>query len=130
MHSPLSLFSPARRFDRSAIMCQAWAFARAALVPPRPFRGFTPAPRPTLRETFADALRRTWDLARGQRACLEHRAVAEAEGGCRSALPDVERQVLALRDAYAIAPMTNSIRSMMVDLVAIEARAAALGVSL
>ena len=84
------LLTPVGRFDRSAIMRQAWAAARAALVPPRPIRGFTPAPRPTLREAFADALRRAWDLARGQRACIDYRAVAEAETVRRSALPDVE----------------------------------------
>ena len=124
------LLTPAGRFDRSAIMRQAWAAARAALVPPRPIRGFTPAPRPTLREAFKEALRRAWDLARGQRACAEHHVATEAETARRSALPAVEREVLALRDARALAPMTDSTRRMVADLVAIDARAAALGVSL
>lgn len=128
--TPRPLLTAAGRFDRSAIMRQAWAFARAALVPPRPIRGFTPAPRPTLREAFADGLRRAWDLARGQRACAEHRAAAEAEIARRSALPAVEREVLALRDARALAPMTDSTRRMVADLVAIDAHAAALGVRL
>ena len=127
---PLRLLSPAGRFDRSAIMRQAWAAARAALVPPRPIRGFTPAPRPTLREAFKEALRRAWDLARGQRACLRHHVAAAAEDARRSALPAVEREILALRDARAIAPMTDSTRRMVADLVAINARAAALGVVL
>ena len=126
----LRLLTPAGRFDRSAIMRQAWAAARAALVPPRPIRGFTPAPRPTLREAFKEALRRAWDLARGQRACAEHRAAAEAETARRAIMPAVEREILALRDARAIAPMTDSTRRMVADLVAIDARAAALGVTL
>ena len=124
------LLSPAGRYDRSAIMRQAWAAARAALVPPRPIRGFTPAPRPTLREAFKEALRRAWDLARGQRACFHHHLATAAEDARRSALPAVEREVLALRDARAIAPMTDSTRAMVVDLVAIDARALALGVRL
>jgi hypothetical protein len=126
----LRLLTPAGRFDRSAIMRQAWAAARAALMPPRPIRGFTPAPRPTLREAFKEALRRAWDLARGQRACAEHHAAAEAETARRSALPAVERDALNLRDAHTVAPMTDSTRRMVADLVAIEARAAALGIRL
>ena len=124
------LLTSAGRYDRSAIMCQAWAAARAALVPPRPIRGFIPAPRPTLREAFKEALRRAWDLARGQRACLQHHAATVAETARRAVLPSVEREVLNLRDARAIAPMTDSSRRMVADLVAIDARAAALGVSL
>ena len=128
--TPRSLLTPAGSYDLSAIMRQAWASARAALVPPRPIRGFTPAPRPTLREAFKEALRRAWDLARGQRACHQHRAAAVAETARRSALPDVEREVLNLRDARAIAPMTDSTRRMVADLVVIDARALALGVTL
>lgn len=130
LSSSLRLLTPAGRFDRSAIMRQAWAFARAALVPPRPIRGFTPAPRPTLREAFADGLRRAWDLARGQRACAEHRAATEAEMVRRSDLPAVEREILGLRDARALAPMLDSDRAMVAELAAISARAAALGVRL
>ena len=128
--TPRPLLSPAGSYDLSAVMRQAWAFARAALVPPRPIRGFTPAPRPTLREAFADGLRRAWGLARGQRACAEHRVAAEAETARRAILPAVEREVLALRDARAIVPMTDSTRRMVADLVAIDARAAVLGVTL
>ena len=128
--SPSSLLTPAGSYDLSAIMRQAWAAARAALVPPRPIRGFTPAPRPTLREAFKEALRRAWDLARGQRACHRHRLAAAAEDARRSALPAVEREVLALRDARAIAPMLDSDRAMVAELSAISARAAALGVAL
>ena len=124
------LLTPAGSYDLSAIMRQAWAAARAALVPPRPIRGFTPALRPTLREAFKEALRRAWDLARGQRACIEHHAVATAETTRRSSLPAIEREVLNLRDARAIAPMLDSDRALVAELVAIDARAAALGVSL
>jgi hypothetical protein len=124
------LLCPAGSYDLSAIMRQAWAAARAALVPPRPIRGFTPAPRPTLREAFKEALRRAWDLARGQRACHQHHAAAMAETARRSALTAVEREVLNLRDARALAPMADSTRRMVADLVAIDARAAALGVRL
>jgi hypothetical protein len=73
--TPSSLLTPAGSYDLSAIVRRAWAFAHAAVVPTRPIRGFTPAPRPTLREAFKEALRRAWNLARGQRACIEHHAV-------------------------------------------------------
>ena len=118
------------RYDRSAITSTAWAFARAALVPARPIRGYVPPPLPTLRQALAAGMRRTWDLARGQRACHQHHAVAMAEAARRSALPAIEREVLGLRAARAIALMTDSTRRMVADLVAIDARAAALGVVL
>jgi hypothetical protein len=124
------LLTPAGRFDRSAIMRQAWAFARAALVSSRPIRGYTPSPPPTLRQAFADGLRRAWDLARGHRACAEHRVAVEAETARRAILPAIERDVLALHDARAIAPMLDSTRAMVAELVAINAQAAALGVTL
>jgi hypothetical protein len=75
-------------------------------------------------------MRRAWDLARGQRACLRHRLAATAETARRSSLPVIEREVMDLRDARAIAPMTDSTRAMVADLVAIDARALALGVRL
>ena len=118
------------RYDRSAITSAAWAMARAALVPARPIRGYVPPPLPTLRQAFAAGMRRAWDLARGQRACHRHRIAAAAETTRRSTLPAVEREVLNLRDARAIAPMHDSTRRMVADLVAIDARAATLGVSL
>jgi hypothetical protein len=130
MPASFGLLSPAGRFDRSAIMHQAWVAARAALVLPRPIRGYVPAPRPTLREAFKEALRRAWDLARGHRACAEHHAVAEAETARRATLPSVEREVLALRDARVLAPMLDSDRAMVAELAAISARAVALGVRL
>ena len=106
------------RYDRSAITSAACVIARAALIPAPPIRGYTPAPLPTLGQAFAASIRRAWDLACGQRACLQHHAAAIAE----VALPTVERDALSLRDARAIAPMT--------DFVAIDARALALGVRL
>ncbi len=127
---PRPLLTLDGRYDRSAIMSAAWAMAQAALVPARPIRSYTPPPLPTLREAFADGLRRAWDLARGHRACIEHHAAAVAETTRRGTLPAVEREILALRDAHAIAPMIDSTRRMVADLVAIEARAAALGVRL
>ena len=118
------------RYDRSAITSTAWAMARAALVPARPIRGYTPLPLPTLRQAFAAGMRRAWDLARGQRACFRHHLAATAEDARRSALPVVEREILALRDARAIAPMLDSDRAMVAELSAINARSVALGVSL
>ena len=118
------------RYDRSAITSAAWAMARAALVPARPIRGYTPPPLPTLRQAFAAGMRRAWDLARGQRACHQHYVAAMAEAARRAVLPAVEREVLNLRDARAIAPMTDSTRRMVADLVAIDARALAIGVRL
>jgi hypothetical protein len=126
----VSYLNPDHSFNRASIMRQAWAAARAALVPPRPIRGFTPAPRPTLREAFKEALRRAWDLARGQRACQQHKVTTVAETARRSALPAVEREVLNLREARAIAPMTDSTLRMVADLVAIDVRAASLGIRL
>ena len=130
MPSPLGLLTAAGSYDPSAITSTAWAFARAALVPPRPIRGYTPPPLPTLRQAFADGMRRAWDLARGQRACFRHHLAAAAEDARRSALPAVEREVLNLRDARAIAPMLDSDRALVAELVAIDARALALGVRL
>ena len=118
------------RYDRSAITSAAWAMARAALVPARPIRGYVPPPLPILRQAFAAGMRRAWDLARGQRGCFRHHLAAVAEDARRSALPAVEREVLALRDARAISPMTDSTRRMVADIVAIDARALALGVRL
>ena len=75
-------------------------------------------------------MRRAWDLARGQRACHRHRIAAAAEAARRSALPAIEREVLNLRDARAIAPMLDSTRRMVAELCGINARALALGVAL
>ena len=128
--NPRPLLTCDGRYDRSAITSAAWAFARAALILPRPIRGYTPPPLPTLRQAFAAGMRRTWDLARGQRACHQHHVATMAEAARRSAMPAVQREVLNLRDARAIAPMTDSTRRMVADLVAIDARALALGVQL
>ena len=127
---PLGLLTTDGRYDRSAITSAAWAMARAALIPPRPIRGYAPPPLPTLRQAFAAGMRRAWDFARGQRACIQHHTATVAETARRSALPVVEREVLNLRDARAIAPMLDSTRRMVADLVAIDARAMALGVRL
>ena len=127
---PRPLLTSDSRYDRSAIMSAAWAFARAALASSRPVRGYTPPPPPTLRQVFAAGLRRAWDLARGHRACAEHHAAVEAETVRRATLPAIERDVLALRDARAIAPMLDSTRVMVAELAAINAHAATLGVTL
>ena len=128
--SPQPLLSPSARFDRSAITSAAWAFARAAVTPGRPIRGYTPPPPPTLRQAFAAGMRRAWDLARGERANAEHRAAMVAEDARRATLSSVEREVLALRDARALATMIDSTRRMVAELAAIDARAAALGIRL
>ena len=110
-------------FNRSAIMSAAWASARAMIVPPRPIRGFKPMPRPTLRAAFKQALRRIWDLARGELACARHRVEMDA-------LSAPERIVVALRQDFLCASMIDSLPAMIAEQVAVQARAAALGVSL
>lgn len=124
------LFTTSKTYDRSAIMSAAWAMARAAVAPGRPIRGYTPPPPPSLRDAFAAGLRRAWDLARGQRACIEHSAVMAVEDARRAALPAVEREILALREARALAPMTDSTRRMVAELAAIDAQAATMGIRL
>ena len=114
-------------FDRSAIMSAAWAMARASVAPGRPIRGYTPPPPPTLRDAFAAGLRRAWDLARGQRACIEHRA---AETARRATVPADVHVVEDLLQARTAALMIDSTRRMVAELAAIDAQAAALGLRL
>ncbi len=101
MSSPL--LTPTHAFDRAAIMRTAWACARHAVVrneaTPRS-RWWMPL---TLREAFADALRRQWDLARGHRACELHRIEQAAEAKRIAALPAMERRIVELTEARMLA---------------------------
>lgn len=128
--TPLRLLTPAGRFDRSAIMGAAWAMARAAVAPGHPIRGYTPPPPPSLRDAFAAGLRRAWDLARGQRASAEHRAMMVLEDTRRAALPAREAAHADLLEARTAALMIDCTRRMVVELAAIEVQAAALGIRL
>ena len=114
-------------FNLRAIMSAAWASARQAIQPPRPMRGYTPRPRPTLRAAFKAALRRIWDLARGHKASQEHFAAAVAAD---KSMSPMECRTIALREARVSALMIDSTRRMVAELSAIDARAAELGVSL
>ena len=51
--APRPLVTGDGRYDRSAITSAAWAFARAALIPVRLIRGYTPPPLPTFRQAPA-----------------------------------------------------------------------------
>ena len=117
-------------FNRAAIMSAAWASARVAVARNQAAKRDKWWMPLTLRQAFADALRRVWDLAKGHRASIAHFAAAKAEDSRRSALPVTEREALNLRDARAIAPMTDSTRRMVADIVAIDVRAASLGLRL
>ncbi len=121
---------PTGRFDRPAIMRAAWAMARAAVAPGRPIRGYTPPPPPSMRDAFAAGLRRAWDLARGQRACAEHRAMMVVEDARRATAPADVLAVEDLLEARTAALMIDSTRRMLAELAAIDAQAAALGIRL
>ncbi len=109
-------------------MRTAWAAARHAVVrneaAPRS-RWWMPL---TLREAFADALRRQWDLARGHRACELHRIeqAAEAERAhlCRSS--SAHRR--ADRGPHAGGHI-DSTREMLRTVAAIDAQLASLQVA-
>ncbi len=124
-----SLLTSDHAFDRAAIMRTAWACARHAVVrneAARRDRWWLPL---SLREAFADALRRQWDLARGYRACELHRIAQAAENARRATLPAREREILMLLDARAEAPMIDSTTQMLRSLAAIDAQLAGLQVA-
>ncbi len=116
-------------FDRAAIMRTAWACARYAVVrneATRRDRWWLPL---TLREAFADALRRQWDLARGYRACELHRIAQAAEAKRRATLPVIDRHVLELTEARMLAVQIDSTREMFRTVAAIDAQLASLQVA-
>ena len=127
MSSPLLTLT--HRFNRPAIMRTAWACARNAVVrneAARRDRWWMPL---TLREAFADALRRQWDLARGHRACELHRIAQAAEARRRVTLPATERRVAELTEARMIAVHIDSTREMLATLSAIDAQLASVQVA-
>ena len=124
-----SLLAPDHSFDRGAIMRTAWASARHAVVrneAARRDRWWAPL---SLREAFADALRRQWDLARGHRACELHRLAQAAEAKRRVTLPAVERRVVELTEARMLAVHIDSTTEMLRTLSAIDAQLASLQVA-
>ncbi len=127
MSSPL--LTSTHAFDRAAIMRTAWACARHAVVRneagPRS-RWWMPL---TLREAFASALRRQWDLARGHRACELHRLEQAAEATRRATLPDVERRIVELTEARMLAVHIDSTTAMLRTVAAIDAQLASLQVA-
>ncbi len=78
----------------------------------------------TLREAFADALRRQWDLARGYRACELHRIAQAAEAERRAALPVIERRIVELTEARMLAVHIDSTTEMFRTVAAIDAQLA------
>ena len=125
----MSLLNSDHRFDCAAIMRTAWASARQAVTrneaAPRD-RWWTPL---TLREAFADALRRHWDLARGHRACELHRVAQAAEAKRRATLSAAERCLVELREARMLATHIDATREMIATLSAIDAQLANLQVA-
>ena len=124
-----SLLTPDHHFDRGAIMRTAWASARHAVVrneAARRDRWWMPL---SLREAFADALRRQWDLARGHRACELHRIAQAAEARRRALLPIVERRVAELTEARMFAVHIDATREMIATVAAIDAQLASLQVA-
>ncbi len=83
----------------------------------------------TLREAFADALRRQWDLARGHRACELHRIAQAAEAKRSAALPVVERRIVELTEARMLAVHIDSTTAMLRTVAAIDAQLASLQVA-
>ena len=126
---PSSLLTPDHAFDRGAIMRTAWASARHAVTrneAARWDRWWLPL---TLREAFADALRRQWDLARGHRACELHRIEQAAEARRRALLPAAERCIADLREARMLAVHIDATREMIATVAAIDAQLASLQVA-
>lgn len=114
---PLRLLTPAGRLDRSAIMLAVHAEARrqveraAAIGCTKPLRYAV---------AFRDASASIWATARTYRDCF-------ARDAALAALPAAHADLLEARTA---ALMIDSTRSMAVELAAIDAQAAALGLSL
>ena len=124
-----SLLTPDHHFDRAAIMRTVWASARHAVVrneAARRDRWWMPL---SLREAFADALRRQWDLAKGHRACELHRIAQTAEAQRRASLPATERSVADLTEARMFAVHIDSTTEMLRTLSAIDAQLAVLQVA-
>lgn len=124
-----SLLTTDNHFDRAAIMRTAWACARHAVTrneAARRDRWWMPL---TLREAFAAALRRQWDLARGHRACELHRIAQAAEAKRRVTLPAAERRVVELTEARMLAVHIDSTREMLATVSAIDAQLASLQVA-
>ena len=122
----MNLLTPDHHFDRAAIMRTAWASARHAVARNEAVRRDKWWMPLTLREAFADALRRQWDLARGHRACELHRIAQATEVQRRAALPAVERRVLDLTEARMFALQVDSTTEMLRTLSAIDAQLASL----
>ncbi len=123
------LLTPKYAFDRATIMRTAWASARHAVVrneAARRDKWWMPL---TLREAFASALRRQWDLARGYRACELHRIAQAAEAERRAALPIIERRIVELTEARMLAVHIDSTREMFRTVAAIDAQLADLQVA-
>ena len=124
-----SLLTSDHHFDRGAIMRTAWASARYAVArneAARRDRWWMPL---TLREAFADALRRQWDLARGHRACELHRVAQAAEAQRRVTLSAAERCLAELREARMLAEHIDSTREMIATVAAIDIHIASLQVA-
>ncbi len=98
----------------------------SATRPPGAIGGGLPL---SLREAFADALRRQWDLARGYRACELHRIAQAAEAKRRATLPIVERRIVELTEARMLAVHIDSTREMFRTVAAIDAQLASLQVA-
>ncbi len=124
-----TLLTPSHTFDRAAIMRTAWTCARHSVVrndAARRDKWWTPL---SLREAFASALRRSWDLARGHRACEMHRIAQAAENARRATLPIVERRIVELTEARMLAVHIDSTREMFRTVAAIDAQLASLQVA-
>ena len=109
-------------------MRAAWVSARHAVVRNEAIRRDRWWMPLSLREAFADALRRQWDLARGHRACELHRIAQAAEAKRVAALPVVERRVAELSEARMLAEHIDSTAEMLRTVAAIDAHLAGLQV--
>ncbi len=83
----------------------------------------------TLRDAFASALRRQWDLARGHRACELHRIEQAAEAKRIASLPVIERRLIELTEARMLAVHIDSTTAMLRTVAAIDAQLASLQVA-
>ena len=83
----------------------------------------------TLRQAFAAALRRQWNIAKGVRATRLWQIERDAEAKRRQTLPPREATILNLQDARFVANMIDSTSRMLAEVAAIDAQIASLRVT-
>lgn len=105
-------------YDRPAIMARAWT--RARNIKAR-------NPKASLRDCFAEALRRTWDEAKAARGALIWQREQNAAAEAAKALDARTREIAGLHAARIAATGIDSTPRFLAEVRAIETRLAQLG---